>query len=140
MKILFTLIFFLSFSSYAVNSKESAVESSMNKVLACRTSLSVKDEEKIVKSLACFKQEFLSTLSSKEQGGMALWFNSLKEVKKVYSCTGEKYQLKSYHRYTPHFICLSVVSNEGEIEEKVIFFKEESGQLRLQSIYTPIKW
>ena len=111
------------------------------KTIACRVAPTAKtDATTLYNSVSCYQDKFSKKLATKEQAGMAYWFNSLKAVEKIWSCDGKEYQLKTYHSYTPHFICVNIKDADGESGTRLIFFEKENKTFKISSIYKPIKW
>ncbi|MBO9667285.1 MAG: hypothetical protein J7501_10790 [Bdellovibrio sp.] len=129
-----------SFLVQAADKNFSAMKSQVEKAVSCRTKQSSADATTLLKSVQCYQSVFSNKLSTKEQGGMSYWFNSLTAVKKIWACDGKEYQLKSYSRATPYFVCVQIQDAEKLESTRLIFFENGKQGFRINNIYTPIKW
>ena len=110
------------------------------KALKCQNKIPSNNPEIVYKSVACLNTSFSDKLSSMEQAGLSAWLLSIKKVNRIWKCSVKKYQIKSYHAYTPHFICIDIVDSNNAEEIKLIFFEKTNNNFKISSVYTPFKW
>lgn len=134
------LALFATQSLWAANTDFKSMKSQIEKAVSCRVVASKADATQLVNSVNCYQEVFSEKMGTREQGGMSYWFNNLQSVQKIWECDGKKYQIKSYHAYTPNYVCVKLSEPEKGESIKLIFFKKEKSGLKISSIYSPAKW
>jgi outer membrane phospholipase A len=110
----------------------------LNQILACRTSTESLNEASAIKAINCFESSFSNQLSIREKAGISHWFQSMKSIEHPQLCDAEnKYQISSYHAYTPYYLCVDVKEPDGSQKKRIIFFQKEENKFRVSAIYFP---
>lgn len=139
-KILFVLFIINSTQAFSNSIESKKMMSVVEKTLLCRIPLPTKSAEDALKSVECFQKNLSANLTVKEQAGLSSWFYSLKQVDEAKSCDAKAYNIESYSKYTPYFICLDVTDGENKKNTRLVFFTKINEQYKISSIYTPTKW